>query len=71
MTGRFLKDAAASLGEISRLHHELEQLQRKHMPLAGEPGAPVVCTGCSLHGAQVPWPCETYAFTAANLPERR
>lgn len=66
-----MTDQLMSLSEVKRLYEVLEGLKRKHMPLAGEPGALVLCTGCSLHGAQVPWPCETYQSASKALPERR
>ena len=66
-----LTDSAQALDEIKRLYAVLEELQRRHMPLAGTPGAAVLCEGCSLHGAQVPWPCETYTQAGKALPERR
>ena len=64
-------DAMSTAGEVRRLYGRFEELQRKHVPFAGEPGAPAVCTGCSLHGVPVPWPCEVYNFAAKSLPESR
>jgi hypothetical protein len=69
--GEFMVNAISALGEVKRLYGVLESLQRKHLPMAGEPGAPTMCTGCSLHGAQAPWPCEVYATVTKALPERR
>jgi hypothetical protein len=66
-----MTDQLMLLGEVKRLYEVLDGFKRGHMPLAGEPGAPVLCTGCSLHGAQVPWPCETYQAASKALPERR
>ena len=66
-----MTDQLMLLAEVKRLYEVLDGLKRTHMPLAGEPGAPVVCTGCSLHGAQVPWPCEVYSTVASAMPERR
>lgn len=66
-----LCDQSMALVEIKRLYDVMEGLKRHHMPLAGEPGAPVLCTGCSMHGTQVPWPCETYQVADKALPERR
>jgi hypothetical protein len=66
-----LNDQALLLGEVKRLYDVLEGLKRRHMPLAGEAGAPVLCTGCSLHGGRVPWPCETYKGADSALPEHR
>lgn len=65
----FMKDATASLAEIERLYRVLDGLRRRHMPLAGEAGAPVVCTTCSMHGAPTPWPCETYKTVDSAMPE--
>lgn len=64
-------DAVAATGELRRLYGRFEELQRRHAPFAGEPGAPAMCTACSLRGEQVPWPCEVYNFAAKSLPERR
>ena len=64
-------DAMSTSGEVGRLYGRFEELQRKHAPFAGEPGAPAVCTGCSLYGVQVPWPCDVYNFATKSLPERR
>lgn len=66
-----MTDQLGLLAEVKRLYGVLDGFKRSHMPLAGEPGAPVLCTGCSLHGAQVLWPCETYRGASAALPERR
>lgn len=66
-----MADQLMLMAEIKRLYDALEGFKRAHMPLAGEPGAPVLCTGCSLHGAQVPWPCEVYSAASAAMPERR
>lgn len=66
-----MTDQLGLLAEVKRLYEALEGFKRAHMPLAGQPGAPVLCTGCSLHGAQVPWPCETYRGASAALPERK
>jgi hypothetical protein len=68
---QLLTDQVLLLGEVKRVHAVLEGFKGKHMPLAGTPGAPVLCTGCSLHGAQVLWPCETYKLSDAALPERK
>jgi hypothetical protein len=66
-----LTDQAALLSEVKRLYGVLEGFKRGHMPLPGDPGAPVLCTGCSLHGARVLWPCETYKGADSALPERK
>lgn len=66
-----MTDQLLLLAEVRRLYEVLENFKRTHMPLPGVPGAPVLCEGCSLHGAQVPWPCETYTQAGKALPERR
>jgi hypothetical protein len=66
---QFVTDAASSIAEIQRLYVLLDGLRRRHMPHPGEPGAPVVCTSCSMHGGQVPWPCETFKAADAAIPE--
>lgn len=63
-------DALAQNNEIERLYRRFEELQRKHSAFAGEPGAPAMCASCSLHGVQVPWPCEIYHFAGRSLPSR-
>lgn len=65
----FMTDAAELLGEVKRLYDAFDSLKRKHMPHPGEPGAPVKYTACSLHGAEVLWPCETYKAADSTLPE--
>lgn len=61
-------DALEATGEVARLYAQFRELQRRHMPIAGEPGAAAMCSSCSLHGAQVPWPCEVYNFAGKALP---
>lgn len=68
---KFLADAGDSLSEVKRLHDRLNELKSRHMPFAGTPGAPAKCTTCSMHGAEVAWPCEVYTFADASLPTAR
>jgi hypothetical protein len=65
----FIGDSMGAIGEVQRLYTVLDGLKRRHMPLPGEPGAPVKCTSCSMHGAEVLWPCEPYKTADAALPE--
>jgi hypothetical protein len=67
----FIADQQSLLAEVKRLYEVLESFKRAHMPLAGEPGAPAVCTSCSMHGGQVPWPCEIYRVASRALPDRK
>ena len=66
-----LQDHAEALEEIKRLHGMLRALREQHLPFAGEAGAPAMCTACSLHGAQIAWPCDLYRTITAALPERK
>lgn len=66
-----VQDHGGALEEIKRLYGVLEGFRSRHMPHAGEPGAPAMCTTCSLSGTQVPWPCEIFNAASAALPERR
>lgn len=66
-----LADSLASLKEVTRLYARFEELKRRHLPFAGEPGAPALCTACSLHGGQLAWPCEVYRFADASVPKER
>jgi hypothetical protein len=66
---QMIRDFIATTGEVQRMYEALKGMKGKHMPFAGEPGAPAICTSCSLHGGQVPWPCETYNAAVAALPE--
>ncbi len=63
-----LKDTAALIEEVKRLYRVLQHLKEAHLPFAGNPGEPVICTACSLEGARVPWPCEVYRTVTAALP---
>lgn len=65
----FVKDSVAAMGEVKRLYIVLDGQKRRHLPLPGSPGAPVKCTSCSLHGAEVLWPCEPYTTADKALPE--
>lgn len=65
----FVADSAKSLAEVDRLYKVLDGQKRRHLPMPGEPGAPVKCISCSLHGAEVLWPCEPYKTADAALPE--
>lgn len=70
MPAEAMASCSTALSEIKRLYAVLDSLRRTHLPLAGEPGAPAVCTSCSMHGGQVPWPCEIYRVADKALPER-
>jgi hypothetical protein len=67
----WIGDSADLITEVQRLYGVLRSLRDQHLPLAGEPGAEAICTGCSLHGTRMPWPCETYRAVTGALPERR
>lgn len=57
---------SAACAEVDRLRGELSRLRDQHRPRphadSSAPGA--LCEACSLHGALIGWPCQTW--TAAD-----
>lgn len=53
---------SAACAEITRMRTALTSLRDNHRPRPhadpNQPGA--LCTACSLHGALIAWPCETW-----------
>lgn len=63
-----LADVAVLGAEVNKLRDQLRTIRDLHSPAAsGDPtfqGA--ICTGCSLEGARVAWPCPTWKATEAG-----
>lgn len=57
-----LTDACDVIGEVERLRETRQKTRDIHMPQpSADPDVPgAVCTGCSIHGARVAWPCATW-----------
>lgn len=73
----FMKNVLEGLGDNSMLTAEVKRLrgQRQktrdiHSPAnSSDPAAPgAVCTGCSVYGARVAWPCPTWKATEDPNP---
>lgn len=60
-----LGDTAALGSEVQRLRGQRQKVRDIHAPEnSSDPAAPgAYCTGCSLHGARVMWPCPTFKAT--------
>lgn len=60
-----LKDASVLGAEVEKLRRQRQQVRDIHAPEnSSDPSAPgAYCTGCSLHGARVMWPCPTFKAT--------
>jgi hypothetical protein len=61
-----LEDVAMMEGEIARLRDGRYKVRDIHAPAAsGDPKVQgAVCTGCSMHGSIVTWPCPTWNAVA-------
>jgi hypothetical protein len=57
-----LADVASLGAEIDRLRASRQKVRDIHVPQASsDPSVPgAVCTGCSVHGVMVAWPCATW-----------
>ena len=57
-----LTDTCDVIGEVERLREGRQRARDIHIPQASaDPAVPgAVCTGCSVHGALVAWPCATW-----------
>lgn len=60
-----LSDTARLAGEVKRMRDQRQKVRDIHSPAnSSDPAAPgAICTGCSLHGARVMWPCPTWNAT--------
>ena len=60
-----LKDASILGAEVEKLRRQRQKVRDIHAPEnSSDPSAPgAYCTGCSLHGARVMWPCPTFKAT--------
>lgn len=60
-----LKDTAQLIGEVKRLREQRQRLRDIHAPAnSNDPASPgAICTGCSLHGSLVAWPCPSWNAT--------
>lgn len=65
--GQFITDSTFMVGEVDRLRKVLQGMLTDHLPHPGEPGAPVICGYCSMHGARIEWPCGTYKAAQKGL----
>lgn len=56
-------------GEVKRLYEALTGLRDTHRPRPHlDPTAPgALCAACSLHGALITWPCETWTAIDRTL----
>jgi len=68
----FMKNVLEGLGdnnilavEVKRLREQRQKIRDLHPPVnSKDPAAPgAICTGCSVYGARVPWPCATWRAT--------
>lgn len=68
----FMKNVLEGLGdnnilatEVKRLRDQRQKIRDLHPPVnSKDPAAPgAVCTGCSVYGARVEWPCPTWKAT--------
>ncbi|MGW2692401.1 hypothetical protein ACWC3Y_11125 [Streptomyces sp. NPDC001296] len=59
----------AACGEVKRLTEALTGLRDKHQPRPHlDPTTPgALCAACSLHGALIAWPCETWTAVDKTL----
>jgi hypothetical protein len=57
-----LKDVATLGAEIEKLRSSRQKVRDIHVPQASsDPSIPgAICTGCSVHGVMVVWPCATW-----------
>jgi hypothetical protein len=57
-----LRDVTVLGSEIDRLRASRQKVRDIHVPQASsDPSVPgAVCTGCSVHGVMVAWPCATW-----------
>lgn len=60
-----LGDIATLTAEVKRLRSQRQKVRDIHAPEnSSDPAAPgAYCTGCSLHGARVMWPCPSFKAT--------
>lgn len=60
-----LGDNSTLVGEVKRLREQRQKIRDLHAPAnSHDPAAPgAICTGCSLHGARIDWPCATWKAT--------
>lgn len=60
-----LSDTMKLIGEVKRLREGRQKIRDIHSPAnSNDPAAPgAICTGCSLHGSRVAWPCPTWNAT--------
>lgn len=65
-----LGDNAALAAEVKRLRAQRQKIRDIHAPEnSSDPAAPgAYCTGCSLHGARVMWPCPTWKAAQDEQP---
>lgn len=63
-----LGDTPVLVGEVTSLRNRIQQVRDIHVPIAsGDPSfAGAICTGCSLHGDRVAWPCATWTAIEVN-----
>ena len=61
-----LRDVVVMGGEIERLRAGRYKIRDIHAPApSGDPSVQgAICTGCSLHGSLVTWPCVTWNAVA-------
>ena len=60
-----LGDGSSLINEIKRLRDQRQKVRDIHTPAnSHDPAAPgAVCTGCSMYGSRVEWPCPTWKAT--------
>lgn len=60
-----IHDNLVLIAEVKHLREKRQKIRDIHSPAnSGDPNAPgAICTGCSLHGARVMWPCPTWNAT--------
>jgi hypothetical protein len=65
-----LQDNLALIAEVKRLRERRHKIRDLHSPAnSGNPAAPgAICTGCSVYGARVMWPCPTWNATEDPNP---
>jgi len=65
-----LGDTAKLTAEVKRLRDQRQKTRDIHSPAnSSDPAAPgAICTGCSVYGARVAWPCPTWKATEDSNP---